>query len=104
MKVWNALRIVAVLALASCASVGNKFDTTHVNDIKKGVQDKGQIRAWFGEPYRVQPVTGSPAGCVERWTYTHAFSSYGGAKTKTETLVVDFNPSGKVCDEAYVEQ
>lgn len=107
MKVQNVLKIVAVvavLALVSCASAGKQFDTTHVNDIKKGSQDKDQIRAWFGEPYRVQAISGSPLGCVERWTYTHAFSSFGGTKTKTETLVVDFNKRGKVCDNAYLEQ
>lgn len=107
MKAQNVLKIVAVvavLALLSCASAGKQFDTSHVNDIKKGSQDKDQIRAWFGEPYRVQAISGSPLGCVVRWTYTHAFSSFGGAKTKTETLVVDFNKSGKVCDNAYLEQ
>jgi outer membrane protein assembly factor BamE (lipoprotein component of BamABCDE complex) len=106
-KVQNVLQVVAVvavLALVSCASAGRQFDTTHVYDIKKGTQDKDQIRAWFGEPYRVQAVSGSPLRCVERWTYTHAFSSWGGTKTKTETLVVDFNKSGKVCDNAYLEQ
>ena len=107
MRIENAFRAAAfgaVLALAACATAGTPFDTAHVGDVRKGVQDRTQIRAWFGEPHQVQAVSGSPLGCIERWTYTHAYSSYGGAKTKTETLVVDFNPSGKVCDSAYVEQ
>src|ERR1700690_574402 len=107
MKIQNVFRIVvvvAVFALVSCASAGKQFDTTHVNDIKKGSQDKGQIRSWFGEPHSVQAISSTPLGCTERWIYTHAFSSWGGTKTKTETLVVDFNKNGKVCDNAYLEQ
>jgi outer membrane protein assembly factor BamE (lipoprotein component of BamABCDE complex) len=104
MNILQAVAIVAVLTLVSCASAGKQFDTTHVNDIKKGAQSKDQIRAWFGEPYRVQTISGSPFGCLERWTYTHAFSSWGGTKTQTETLVVDFNESGNVCDNSYLEQ
>lgn len=107
MKLRNALWVVAIMvvfSLASCASSGKQFDTTHVLDVRKGAQDKAQIRAWFGEPHTVQPIAGSKSKCMERWIYTHAYSSWGGAKTKSETLVVDFNKKGKVCDNAYLEQ
>jgi outer membrane protein assembly factor BamE (lipoprotein component of BamABCDE complex) len=90
--------------LAACATAGREFDRTHVNDVKTKVQDKDQIRTWFGEPFRVQPLIGSAIGCMERWTYVHAFSSFGGAKTTSASLVVDFDKNGKVCDHAYVEQ
>jgi outer membrane protein assembly factor BamE (lipoprotein component of BamABCDE complex) len=96
--------VVAVLALVSCATAGKQFDRTHISDIKTGVQDKNQIRDWFGSPKQVQSITGSPAGCMERWIYVHAYASFGGAKTKAASLVVDFDRNGKVCEHAYVEQ
>ena len=70
-----AVAVVVVCALVSCATVGREFDRTHISDIKAGAQDKNQIRGWFGEPNKVQSITGSPAGCMERWTYVHAHSS-----------------------------
>lgn len=98
------LSAIVALALIACASSGRKFDRTHVNDIKKGIHTKAQIREWFGEPYQVTaPLQGHPAGCVERWTYVYAYSSYGGAKTVSAALVVDFDGNGKVCDNSYSE-
>jgi len=99
--------VVATLLLAvvvACASIGRQFDRTHVNDIKTGVQTKDTIREWFGEPNQViVPLQRHPAGCTERWTYVHAYSSYGGLKTESASLVVDFDKHGKVCDHAYSE-
>lgn len=95
------LLLVAGLA-CSCASAGQKFDTTHVNDIQKKVHDKTQITAWFGPPNSTAPIQGSAAGCVERWTYVYAHST-AGVSTKSESLVVDFDAAGKVCDHAYVK-
>lgn len=90
------------LLMAACATVGKKFDTTHVNDIVKGRQTKQQIQAWFGAPSQtVSPLSGHPAGCVERWIWTYAHSTSGGRHTVSESLVVDFNKAGKVCDHAY---
>lgn len=100
-RIW--LLAVVVVALVACASSGKQFDRTHVNDIKKGVHTKAQIQEWFGEPYQTTSLQGHPAGCVERWTYVHAYSSYGGAKTVSGALVVDFDGNGKVCDNAYTE-
>jgi hypothetical protein len=103
-KPLRTLALVAIIALTACATAGKQFDRTHIRDIKTGVQDKEQIRVWFGEPGQMQQVTGSPAGCIERWIYSHAYSSYGGMKTKAASLVVDFDRNAKVCDHAYVEQ
>jgi outer membrane protein assembly factor BamE (lipoprotein component of BamABCDE complex) len=94
----------ALVALLACAGAGRKWDTTHANDVTKGVQDKAQIRAWFGEPYQSTPLTRHPLGCSERWTYTYAWSNWGGAQTRSDTLVVDFDANGVVCDHAYVSQ
>lgn len=98
----RAIGLVACMVLVACAGAGRRFDTTHVTDVRKGVQDRATIREWFGEPLRVETLSAHPAGCTERWTYAHAFSSYGGAKTTSESLVVDFDANGLVCDHAYV--
>jgi hypothetical protein len=95
---------IALASLAACASAGRDFDTTHVTDVKKGVQNKSQIKAWFGEPHQVQGLSGHPAGCTERWTYTYAYSDRGGMRTTSKTLVVDFDSGGAVCDHAFVQQ
>ncbi len=104
----NKMRIVFcvfLVILTSCATAGRQFDRTHVNDIAKGVQTKETIKTWFGEPHQVTaPLQGHPAGCVERWIYVHAYSSYGGMKTESASLVVDFDKGGKVCDHAFVEK
>jgi len=98
------LALAAVLAgmlfVASCGSAGRQWDTTHANDVQRGVQTKVDIQGWFGEPYQFQAVTGSAVGCVERWTYVYSHSVAGGS-TVTDTLIVDFDASGTVCDNAY---
>jgi outer membrane protein assembly factor BamE (lipoprotein component of BamABCDE complex) len=107
MKRSNNLLIVlfvTILVLYACAGAGKKFDTTHVNDIQKGVHSQEQIANWFGYPnQKVSPLNVEGSDCVERWIYVYAFSSYGGAKTSSNSLVVDFNSDGKVCDHAYQE-
>ena len=93
-------RILICAALLGCATVGAKFDTTHVNDIKKGQQDKAAIAAWFGQPHATAKLASHPAGCVERWQWTYAHSVVA-AGTVSDALVVDFDAAGKVCDNAY---
>lgn len=97
------LALVSLVCLfAACASAGKPIDKTHMDDIANGVQDKAQIRQWFGEPYTVQTgLAGHPGGCVERWTYEYAKARGFGQVTYSEVLVVDFDPAGKVCDHAY---
>ena len=95
--------VIAFLSimLGACATAGRKFDTTHVNDIKVGKQNKQQIRKQFGEPYRVQTLAGHPKGCTERWFYEYAKAVGFGHVTANEVLVVDFSIKGRVCDHAY---
>ena len=101
-RFWAAMFVlVAVLGLAACGSAGRQWDTTHANDVQKGVHTQQDIQAWFGVPYTTVPVNGSPIGCVQRWTYLYSFSVAGG-QTVTDTLVVDFDAEGKVCDNAYL--
>ncbi len=87
----------------ACATAGKKFNREHINDVQTGVQDKATISEWFGTPYQKTTIQGHPKGCVERWTYVHAYASWGGAKAKSAALIVDFDKSGKVCDHAYSE-
>jgi hypothetical protein len=98
-----AMFILGLSFLAGCATVGKKWDTTHANDVQRGVQDKQQMIAWFGEPTtRVSPLHNHPAGCVERWQWTYAHS-VAGASTVSDVLVVDFDAAGKVCDNSYAQ-
>lgn len=90
---------LSVTAVA-CATVGRQFDTSHVNDIQKGVHDKAQIRTWFGDPYQRTSFSKNAAGCVERWQWTHAKAVVGG-RPRSEVLIVDFDQGGKVCDNAF---
>lgn len=96
--------LIVVCVFAGCASSGRQFDTTHVYDIKQGIQDKATILTWFGEPVSKVSLTGSPMGCVERWTYVYAHAVGFGKVTESHSLVVDFNADGKVCDSAYFRQ
>ncbi len=90
-----------LIMVVACATVGRRFDTTHVNDVANGRQDKAQIEAWFGPPTRtIAPLAGHPAGCVERWQWTYAHAVAGG-RTVSDSLVIDFDKAGKVCDHAY---
>jgi hypothetical protein len=98
---WLSAMVLTLAGLLGCATVGKSFDTTHVNDIKKGTDDKATIKGWFGEPHQtVAPLTNNPAGCVERWQWTYAHSVAGG-DTVADSLVVDFDKDGKVCDNAF---
>jgi outer membrane protein assembly factor BamE (lipoprotein component of BamABCDE complex) len=106
MRVRLFVRVVLLsscLSMAACASSGKKFDTTHVNDIHTGEHDKSAVLAWFGEPSSKTAVVGSPKA-VERWIYTYARAVGFGHVTQAQTLVVDFDAQGKVCDHAYVKQ
>lgn len=94
--------LLLLMVFAGCASAGRPIDQTHMDEIANGVQDKAQIRQWFGEPYTVKTgLVGHPNGCVERWTYEYAKARGFGNVTYSEILVVDFSPAGKVCDHAY---
>ncbi len=99
-KIWFVVALAFAVA-AGCASSGRQFDTTHVNEIQVGAQDKSQIIKWFGEPFSRVNLGENPKNCAERWTWVHAKAVGFGSVTKSESLVVDFNSDGKVCDNAF---
>lgn len=81
-----ASAVLLAVLLAACASAGQQFDHSHANDIRVGIHDQRQIREWFGEPYQMQAVSGSPVGAVSRWVYVHSYASFGGLKSETHTF------------------
>lgn len=97
-----SILLLILFVITACASAGNRIDRTHLDDVANGVQDKTQIRQWFGEPYSVNPnLKGHPSGCVERWTFEYAKAQGFGNVTYSEILVIDFDSNGRVCDHAF---
>jgi hypothetical protein len=90
--------------LAGCASSGKQFDTSKVDSIQVGVQDKSTIEQWFGTPNQKVELPKNPKRCTERWIYSYAHAVGFGTVTESEALVVDFNKTDKVCDKAYSKQ
>ncbi len=98
----NLSILLLILIITACASAGHKINRTHIDDITNGVQNKTQIRAWFGEPYTIKTdLQGHPGGCTERWTFEYAKARGFGTVTYSEILIVDFDTEGKVCDHAF---
>lgn len=99
------MALVALSMLAGCASSGRQFNNGRIDAIRNGEQDRGTITAWFGPPLKTEEIPeGHPRRCVERWTYVYAYAAFFGAATQSQTLVVDFDDHGKVCDHAYLEK
>ena len=98
----KTVALLFALILVACATAGKRIDRTHIDDIQNGAQTKSQIRAWFGEPYTITSgLQQHPSGCTERWTFEYAKAQGFGVVTYQETLVVDFDRAGKVCDHAF---
>lgn len=97
------LACLVILAVAACARSGRDFNRTNVNNIQNGVHDKAQITAWFGKPYQVTRSSNHPKGCNEMWTYQSGRATHAGARSSGAALVVMFDNSGKVCENAYSE-
>jgi hypothetical protein len=81
--------------------------TTHLQDVKVGVQDKAQLIAWFG-----QPTINVPGGSLRGPLHRHegCVDSLGwnsvqveGARTTIKNIVVDLDAKGLVCDMDYAE-
>lgn len=97
---WSPLKkllcICFYVAFAGCATVGKPFDTTHVNEVRRG-QSRAEIVAWFGEPGRDdrESLVDSPHGCVKRYRYNFATSR------ESHVLWVDFDARETVCNVVY---
>ncbi len=103
------ISLVIVLALTVSQSsakyneAGRKFDSTHANDIKPGM-DKKQILEWFGEPFTKSESSKTlEDGTVvkaEAWIYVYSVGNPGG-KSKAKSLAVVFGPDDKVISSGY---
>ena len=93
---WAVLSLCVFSSNAACVSAGKEFDTTHVNDIRKG-QAREEIVRWFGEPSRGDKLSlvDSPRGCVKRYRYKFADSD------ESRVLWIDFDWRDQVCDAIY---
>ena len=87
------LRCVAVLC--SCASVGREFPVTPVSDLRMGETTQAQIRAMFGEPWRVGVEDGR-----RTWTYgRYRYQLFG--EPSTTDLVVRFDNKNVVVSYSF---
>jgi len=89
--------------LNGCATVGTDFDATRTSEIVRGETNQRQIENMFGHPTRIQNVSGLPNGAVERYTYQYGHASWGGLKSESKALVVDFDSNKVVVDYSYAE-
>lgn len=89
------IAMLAVVLVASCASVGKKFPTDPVKDITIGKTTMTDINRMFGLPWR----TGIEDG-RKTWTYGYYRYKLFGT-TMTRDLVVKFNNDGTVYSYSY---
>ena len=83
------------LMSAGCATVGQDFDTQHVDDIRIGKTSRSDIQALLGEPWRTGVEDGK-----RTWTYgKYRWSAFGDAQTTD--LVVRFDKDGTVSSYVY---
>jgi hypothetical protein len=82
-----------VMSSFSCVTVGKEFETTHVNDVRKG-QSRSEIVSWFGEPATGNKfaLVESPRGCVKRYRYNFADEGH------SYVLWIDFDEHDQVCN------
>lgn len=82
-------RLLVLLLLAACATVGRNFDATSLSWLKAGTP-KAEVTGKLGAPLRV----GSDAG-VPTWTYGYyEYRAFGDSNNKD--LVIRFNSDGTV--------
>jgi hypothetical protein len=82
-------------ALCACASVGRDFPESPVAQIHIGITTQTQIRAMFGNPWRV----GIEDGRVT-WTYgKYLYRLIGQSSTKD--LIVRFDPKNAVASYSF---
>ncbi len=103
-RVLLAALFVAASGLAvSCMTSGQRIDPEHVAQLEQGKAMKEDVSGWFGYPVRiVKPLRGHPKGCVERWMFVYSESL--GSSTKSQSLLVDFDKGGKICDYNYTRR
>ncbi|MFH1216144.1 MAG: outer membrane protein assembly factor BamE [Pseudomonadota bacterium] len=90
-----AILLAAALILPGCATVGRDFPVSQIPRIQIGQTTQNDIRAMFGEPWRVGIENGE-----KTWTYgKYRYAAF--SESSTRDLVVRFNPSGVVTSYTY---
>ncbi len=91
-SLWSAL---ALCACSASVTIGRKFNTAHVTDIRLCVTTEEDLVAWFGEPFTWGNENGFPA---MHWSYVHTAATFGGKTPDSElqSLAVILNKDGKV--------
>lgn len=84
-----ALACTFILGACFTVSIGHKFDTAHVSDIRPCVTTESDLLSWFGEPYQRGNADGLP---TLHWLYT----SNGPSGWNSDALVAVVNRAGKV--------
>ncbi len=87
--------LAATLLSAGCATVGRDFPVAQIPRIQIGQTTQEDIRAMFGDPWRVGIENGE-----RTWTYgKYRYGLFSEASTRD--LVVRFNDSGIVSSYTY---
>lgn len=89
-KLSLLLLAVTVGGLSGCATVGKDFPASRVVELKIGETTQNEVRAMFGQPWRMGMEDGR-----HTWTYgKYKYSLFGPAET--EDLVIRFDTNGTV--------
>ena len=81
--------------LFGCATIGREFPVSQVPEIRLGETTQAEIRALFGEPWRVGIEDG-----LRTWTYgRYRYRLFGRART--EDLVLRFDAQGIVASYTF---
>jgi len=76
-------------------TLGRSFPTDPIAGMRVGTTTRDNVRAAFGEPYRMGVEDGDPT-----WTYLlYRFSAFGSERTRD--LYVRFDAAGKVKSYAF---
>lgn len=104
------IAITASLALAGCASYGNKIDTSYAASIEKGVTTESQVVEALGSPMSVGITPDGKRFALYMYTYAQAKASSfipvvglfaGGSDTETQMLQIWYDANGVVSNYMY---
>ncbi|MFH1143716.1 MAG: hypothetical protein V1774_04145 [Candidatus Eisenbacteria bacterium] len=86
---------LALVLLSGCATVGRDFPVGHVEDIRLNETTQEEIRAMFGEPWRVGWEDGR-----RTWTFgKYRYRLFG--ESSTQDLVLRFDDQGRVASYTF---
>lgn len=86
---------ICLLLVSACATVGRDFPVNRVSDIQIGKTTLAEVRAMFGEPWRVGLENGQ-----RTWTYgKYRYRVFGDAST--QDLVIRFDANDVVVSYTF---